>query len=133
MSSNKTQYVVTAYIKDKKGRVLAIGKNSYVKTHPEMVKLGKKVGYLNNEKPFIHAEIDAINRCVNLDKAHLIEVYVCTDRSKVYRNSTPCSICAMAILKTGIKFVKFLTQEGEWVVKPVKELISNRGNHACNV
>ena len=93
MSSNKTQYVVTAYIKDKKGRVLAIGKNSYVKTHPEMVKLGKKVGYLNNEKPFIHAEIDAINRCVNLDKAHLIEVYVCTDRSKVYRNSTPCSIC----------------------------------------
>ena len=40
--ATKTKYVVTAYIKDKKGRVLAIGKNSYIKTHPEMVKLGKK-------------------------------------------------------------------------------------------
>lgn len=40
MSRYKNQHVVTAYIYDKRGRMLSMGRNSYTKTHPTMVRIG---------------------------------------------------------------------------------------------
>lgn len=115
MSSTKNQYIVTAYIKDKRGKILSIGKNSYTKTHPRMVKLGKKVGYLNQEKSNIHAEVDAINKCRLLDKMYVIEIYVYSERSNTYRKSKPCDVCETAIRLAKIPFVNYQNAKGERV------------------
>ncbi len=94
---------ITAIIYDKRGKVLSIGKNSYVKTHPLQAKYANKVGL--PEKQFLHAEISAIVRCRDLAKAHKIEVF------RVGRNgdlllAKPCPVCESAIKASGIKHVE---------------------------
>ena len=96
--------IITAIIYDKRGRVLSIGKNSYVKTHPIMARLGHRVG--RPLKVFIHAEVDAILKCPDLTKAHRIFI------SRISPNGTyglakPCPICELAIKEAGIKVVEY--------------------------
>lgn len=95
---------ITAVIYDKRGRVLSIGKNSYVKTHTIQANYAKRVGL--PEKQFIHAEIDAIIKCRSLEKAHKIFV------SRTAANgrpalAKPCKICQMAIKEAGIKEIQW--------------------------
>lgn len=85
---------ITAIIYDRRGRILSIGKNSYIKTHTLMLKHGRKVGITN--RPFLHAEIAAIIKCRNLEKAYKISVY----RYGANGNpmlARPCPICWSAI------------------------------------
>ena len=90
----KVRFDMTAVIYDKKGRILSIGKNSYIKTHTVMAKMANKVGL--PDKVFLHAEVDAILKCRDLSKAHRIFV------SRFYKNDNPapakpCPICVEAI------------------------------------
>lgn len=94
----------TAIIYDKRGRILSIGKNSYVKTHTIQAKYAKRVGL--DEKIYIHAEIDAIVKCKNIDKAHKILV-MRTLKSGRYGLAKPCPICADAINDTPIKEIEW--------------------------
>jgi deoxycytidylate deaminase len=99
-----SQQNITAIISDKRGRILSIGKNSYVKTHTRMKELGTAVG--RPEKTFLHAEVSAIIRCKNLKKAHKIFV------SRVMQNgeyglAKPCPVCERAIKLAGIKIVEY--------------------------
>ena len=94
---------ITAIIYDRRGRVLSIGKNSYVKTHPLQAKYATRVGL--PEKQFLHAEIAAIVKCRDLARAHKIEVL------RVGRNgdlllAKPCPVCESAIKASGIKHVE---------------------------
>jgi len=94
---------LTAIIYDKRGRVLSIGKNSYIKTHPLQAKYANKVGL--PEKQYLHAEIAAIVRCRDLTKAHRIEVL------RVGRNGSlllakPCPVCQTAIEAAGIRNIE---------------------------
>jgi tRNA(Arg) A34 adenosine deaminase TadA len=91
---------LTAIIKDKRGNVLAIGKNSYTKTHPYQAKCAKEVGL--PEKIYLHAEIQAILKCKDLTKAHSIHVFR-YGRQNTALNAKPCKICAQAIKIAGIK------------------------------
>lgn len=93
------QYI-TAFIKDKKGNILSIGKNNYVKTHPYQAKCAKKVGL--PEKVFLHAEIHAIIKCKDLSKAHSIHIfrYGKTNNPLIAK---PCKICTFALKQAGIK------------------------------
>ena len=93
---------ITAIIYDRRGRVLSIGKNSYVKTHPYQALLARKCNH--KEKIFLHAEIHAITKCANLDRAHRM-VITRFDRSGQPVNAQPCEICATAIKATKIKIV----------------------------
>lgn len=94
---------MTAIIYDKRGKVLSIGKNSYVKTHPYQARLAAK---LNEEyKIFLHAEIDAIIKCSAIDRAHKIKIFRVDARGK-YVLAKPCKICAEAISKTTIKVIE---------------------------
>ena len=93
---------LTAIIKDKRGNVLAIGKNSYTKTHPYQAKCAKEVGL--PEKIFLHAEIDAILKCQDLSKAYSIHIFR-QGKSGQYLLAKPCPSCANAINKTPIKKV----------------------------
>ena len=95
---------ITAVIYDRKGKVLSIGKNSYVKTHPLQAKHAHRVGLPN--KLFLHAEVSAIIKCKDLSKAHRILI---TRIGKTGNPllAKPCPICESAIKHTGIKIVEY--------------------------
>jgi len=103
VSRRQTQEI-TAIIYDKKGRILSIGKNSYVKTHPKQALHAAKVG--RPEKIFLHAEMDAIIRCKNLSRASKILVSRVSKKGK-YVNAKPCPVCESAIKEAGIKNVEW--------------------------
>ena len=98
MSSKRPQ--LTAILKDKKGRVLSIGKNSWVKTHPLQAKYAKMVG--EPYKQLLHAEIDSLIKCKDISKAYRIEVYRFYKDGKP-ANAKPCKICENALNQLGIQ------------------------------
>lgn len=97
------KFSVTAIIYDKRGRVLSVGSNSYIKTHPMQAEHARRAG--EPEKIYLHAEIHAITRCVDLKKAHRLVVFrYLEDGSPA--DARPCKICRSAIKETGIKIVE---------------------------
>lgn len=102
MSKSQRQNI-TAVIYDRRGRVLSIGQNSYIKTHPIQAKHAEKMG--EPYKQFLHAEIHAIVRCSDIKRAHRIFVSR-FDRDGNPTLAAPCPICMSAIRATGIKVVE---------------------------
>jgi tRNA(Arg) A34 adenosine deaminase TadA len=100
---SKARFDITAIIYDKRGKVLSIGKNSYIKTHPLQNHYACKVGL--PDKQFLHAEIHAIVKCRNLDKAHKISV-IRLDKEGNGKNAKPCLVCRSAIDSVGIKIIE---------------------------
>lgn len=100
---SRSRFDVTAIIYDKRGKVLSIGKNSYTKTHPLQHEHACKVGL--PLKQFLHAEIHAIARCKNLDRAHKISV-MRFDKAGRPQLAKPCPVCKSAIEATGIKHIE---------------------------
>jgi tRNA(Arg) A34 adenosine deaminase TadA len=94
---------ITAIIYDKRGKVLAIGKNSYLKTHPYQAKMAHKCGM--PEKQYLHAEISAIIKCRDLTKAHRILVTRLNKHGEPAL-AKPCPVCQSAIDASGIKYVE---------------------------
>lgn len=101
MSSNKHQ--ITALIYDKKNRLLSIGRNSYVKTHPLQARLARAEG--EPSKVFLHAEVAAIVRLRTEAIPHRIAV-LRFGRDGTPRTARPCRICQRAIREAGIKVVE---------------------------
>lgn len=101
---SKRRFEVTAYIYDKRGRVLSIGKNSYVKTHPLQIAHAQQVGL--PEKCFLHAEIHAIALCKQLHKAHSMFI-ARYDANLNPRCAKPCKVCQSAIAATPIRLVDY--------------------------
>jgi deoxycytidylate deaminase len=99
MSSEQS---ITAIIKDKKGNVLSIGQNNYIKTHPYQAQCAKKAGL--PEKIYLHAEIDAIVKCKDISKAHSIHIFR-KGKSQEFLLAKPCPVCVTAINNTPIKKV----------------------------
>ena len=105
MAKQKSRrYDLTAIIYDKRGRVLSIGKNSYIKTHPIQKKYARKVGLPYKE--FLHAEIDAIIKCKDLAKAHKIAVFRYKANGATGQ-ARPCPVCRSAIQEAGIKMISY--------------------------
>ena len=102
-SSKQRQYI-TAVIFDKRGRVLSVGQNSYIKTHPQMAYHGNRVGL--PEKQYLHAEVHAITRCKDLSKAHRILV-TRYDRAGNPAMAKPCRVCMSAIQAAGIPVIEW--------------------------
>jgi tRNA(Arg) A34 adenosine deaminase TadA len=102
MSQKRTQHNITAFIYDKRGRILSMGKNSYVKTHPLQAKYARHCG--DEHKDFLHAEIHAISRCNDISKAHRILVMRYNNQGMPML-AKPCKICQHAISLTPIKII----------------------------
>lgn len=94
---------ITAIIYDKRGRPLAIGKNSYVRTHVHQAGIAAKVGLPH--KQYLHAEVAAIVKCKQLDRAHRIFV-TRIDANGNPALAKPCPICQEAIRLAGIKIIE---------------------------
>lgn len=97
------RFSVTAIIYDKRGNVLSIGNNSYVKTHPMQAMYARRAG--EPHKVYLHAEIHAITRCAELDKAHRISIFRYREDGSPAM-ARPCKICEQAITATNIKIVE---------------------------
>lgn len=98
------QHALTAIIYDKKGRVLSVGQNSYVKTHPMQKMYAERLK--EPYKEFLHAEIAAIIKCPDLSKAHKIAIFRFTADGEP-APSHPCIICQSAIQASGISEVSY--------------------------
>lgn len=98
-----TRHVLSAVIYDKRGRVISVGQNSYVKTHPLQAKHAAEVGM--PDKQYLHAEIHAIVRCKDLSKAHKIFVSRWDKKGKPAL-AKPCPVCMSAIEAAGIEVVE---------------------------
>lgn len=94
---------ITAILYDKKGRILSIGKNSYIKTHPLQAKSARAVG--EEYKVFLHAEIDALVRAKNWNKAYKL-VITRYGRDGHPALAKPCKVCQHAIKMAGIKHIE---------------------------
>jgi tRNA(Arg) A34 adenosine deaminase TadA len=95
----RKKYDITAIIYDKKGNVLSVGKNDYLKTHPAQKRFS--VAANEPEKLFLHAETLAIIRCKALNKAHSILITRVNNKG-VVEAIQPCHICAGALKAVGI-------------------------------
>ena len=99
----KRQYI-TAILYDKKGRVLSVGQNSYIRTHPLQKLHANKVGL--PDKEFIHAEVAAIVKCKDLSKAYRIKVFRFNNKGEEML-AKPCPVCQSLIASTTIKIVEY--------------------------
>ena len=97
-----TQQVLTAIIYDRKGRVLSIGQNSYIKTHPLQAHHARKVG--SEHRIYLHAEIAAIVRCPNISRAWRMQI-IRTGRNGQPANAAPCEVCVSALAATPIRHI----------------------------
>ena len=104
MPQNRKKYEIRATIFDKRGRVISKGCNSYIKTHPLQEKMSKIVG--NPKAIFLHAEIAALVKLKDWDKAHkiLIERY---DNEGNPKLAKPCEACSLAITNANIKIIEY--------------------------
>ena len=95
---------ITAIIYDKKGRVLSVGRNSYIKTHTRQAQLAKEVGL--PEKTFLHAEVSAILKLKYTDKPYRIFVSRVREDGS-FALAMPCPICERALDLAGIKKIEW--------------------------
>ena len=102
----KKQHAITAIIYDKRGRVLSVGQNSYVKSHTVMARHANKVGL--PEKIYLHAEAHSIIKCRNLKKAYKIAVFRYNNQGLPV-NAKPCLICMQIIKEANIKNIEWTT------------------------
>lgn len=98
-----SKHHVVAVIYDKRGRVLSVGQNSYVKTHPLQAHHANRTGL--PEKTFLHAEVHAITRCRDLGRAHRILVTRYNRRGEPVL-AKPCPVCMSAIQAAGIQHIE---------------------------
>jgi len=100
-----SRMLLTATITDKKGKVLSVGTNSYIKTHTLQQHYANKAGI--PQKPYLHAEIAALVKLKH-GVAHKITVER-YGKSGQPLNAEPCPICKLAIKASGIKYVEYTT------------------------
>lgn len=104
---------VGCIITDRKGRIIASGVNSVIKTHPTQAKYAMRLG--RPDSIFLHAEIHALVRCKG--EAHTIYV-ARMKKDGSLGIAKPCPICAFAIEQTDIKRIVYTDEVGvseEWV------------------
>lgn len=97
------KHSVTALVYDKKGRLLSMGQNSYVKTHPMMARMASEVG--EHHKIFLHAEVAALVKIKDWSKAHKV-VITRFNKNGEPALAKPCKICQHMINIAGIKEVE---------------------------
>ena len=93
------RFNITAIAYDKRGRVLAIGKNSYIKTHPLQARHAEAVG--EPHKIFLHAEIAALVAVKDHSKIDKLVVMRYTEAGYPV-NAKPCKVCQRALRLAGV-------------------------------
>ena len=96
------QQCLTATVYDRNNRVLAVGTNSYTKTHPVQAKYAQRAGL--PDKQFLHAEVQAIIKALKKGKPHSIHIER-YNKNGAPLLAKPCPVCSLAIKEAGIRKV----------------------------
>jgi deoxycytidylate deaminase len=107
MNTSRRQKLI-AICYDKRGRVLSVGENSYVKTHPLQARIAKEVG--QEKKIYLHAEVAAIVKLPDGVIPYRMTVVRVSNQGELL-NAKPCDICEKLIRLTGIKHVEWSINE----------------------
>ena len=101
---NRGEFNLTATLYDKRGRKLAVGTNSYTKSHPLQGKFAEEAG--KPDAIFLHAEIDALRKCKDWTAIRkiVVERY---DAQGNPRLAKPCKVCQHALDTIGISEIEF--------------------------
>ena len=102
------QKIVKATVRDKRGLVLSVATNSYIKTHPRQAELARRVG--EPYKDCLHAEVLAIIRA---SKTGLPMYSIAVERYNKRGQpllAKPCPICQLAIKEAGIVLTTYTDQ-----------------------
>lgn len=94
---------VYAAVVDKRGRILAEGFNSYIKTHPVQAYYAEKVDL--PERVYLHAEIAALIRVRHGNPYKIFVARVDANGNPML--AAPCEVCSEAIRCSGIKSVEY--------------------------
>lgn len=95
------RYEITALAYDKRGKLLAVGRNSYTRTHPMQARFGKKAGKPN--AIYLHAELAALLKA--REQVHKL-VVLRLDRHGKPALAKPCPACQLAIKEFNVKQVE---------------------------
>lgn len=101
MSRRTKRQKITALAYDRKGRLISVGRNSYVKTHPLQAYYGRKAG-----KPkaiYLHAEVDALIKARGVVHKLVVIRYGAKGTPLLAK---PCKACQLAIRDFGVKHVE---------------------------
>lgn len=93
------KHIIKALIYNKKGRILSIGENCYLKTHPLQKKMAIAAG--QPERIYLHAEIAALVKLKNWEKVFRIVITRFTADGKP-ANAKPCPCCMNLLNKLGV-------------------------------
>lgn len=102
MSRRTTRQDVKAFAYDKRGRLLAVGSNSYVRTHRLQAHYAAKTG-----KPmgiYLHAEIDCLIKASKRGQVH--KLVVTRQGANGLLMAKPCPACQLAIRDFNVKHVE---------------------------
>ncbi len=94
---------ITAFAYDKKGRLLSVGRNSYVKTHPLQARMAKEVG--EDYKIYLHAEVAALVKVKNWTRVDKL-VVTRYNKNGEPMIAKPCRVCQRVIKFAGINTVE---------------------------
>jgi len=94
---------ITATIYDRRGRQISMGRNRYTKSHPLQARLAREAGL--HEKIYLHAEIEALVKLRDWDRAYriVIERYAKNGKPALAK---PCPICQRGLRLAGIEHVE---------------------------
>lgn len=98
--SKRQEHIAIAY--DKRGKVISIGRNSYVRSNKTQRKYAKLVG--KPDSVYLHAEIDALVRAKG---RQIHTMFVSRITPTGYALSKPCDICSQALKDFGVKEIKW--------------------------
>lgn len=112
------QYYVIAATLDKHNNIIAIGQNSYIKTHPIQSEYAIKAG--NKHRKYLHAEIDALIK--SRSKPYSMMVIRMT-KSRIVKLALPCPICQLALLHLGIGRIYYSTEYSDLNVLHIENAI----------
>ena len=103
MSRCTARQNITAFAYDKRGRLLAVGHNSYTRTHRLQAHYALKAG--NGSRIYLHAEIDCLIRAKKRGVTHKL-VVIRHGAKGTPLCAKPCAACQLAINDFNVKEVE---------------------------
>lgn len=101
MSAQRKRPKLTALAYDKRGRLLSVGTNSYIRTHPLQAKYSRKAG--KPDAIYIHAELAALLKARG--KVHKLVVVRYGKKGQPLL-AKPCAACQLAINDWNVEIVE---------------------------
>lgn len=100
--ARKRRHEIIARAYNRKGHLLSIGKNSYVRTHPLQANYGKRTG--RPKAIFLHAEVAALLKA--REPVYRMEIIRLNAKGESVL-AKPCDACALALKEFNVQEIVY--------------------------